>query len=262
MKPTKLYKYLDAEGGLRMLQNSNIQFTNATKLNDPFDCHPSLIDFSQVPAERTKVWSKEDIIGLEANRFKRNRDNTWLCSLSKNYDSLLMWSYYNSHKGLCIGIDIEKARKYLSKIMCSTFIGAQELEVQYREIINKPNYFNKFQDFFCYQLSTKAKDWEHEQEIRLLLINPTPSFTNHPCLAKMALPYNPKDDKEVIDWKEVRAYVRIGGECFASVYLGVNIDNDMRTQIINTAKTLNPEIKIYQMKADANAFKLQTEQIL
>ena len=115
MESIKLYKYLDAQGGLAMLSNGNIQFTNATKLNDPFDCHPSLIDFSQVPAERTRVWSKEDIISLEANRFERNRDNTWLCSLSKNYDSLLMWSYYNCHKGVCIGIDLEKADKYLSQ---------------------------------------------------------------------------------------------------------------------------------------------------
>ena len=88
MESIKLYKYLDAQGGLAMLSNGNIQFTNATKLNDPFDCHPSLIDFSQVPSERTRVWSKEDIINLESNRFERHRDKTWLCSLSKNYDSL------------------------------------------------------------------------------------------------------------------------------------------------------------------------------
>ena len=72
MKPTKLYKYLDAEGGLRMLRNSNIQFTNATKLNDPFDCHPSLIDFSQVPAEKTKAWDKEIVIACESDRFKQH----------------------------------------------------------------------------------------------------------------------------------------------------------------------------------------------
>ena len=263
MKPSKLYKYLDTKGGLAMLQNSNMQFTNATKLNDPFDCHPSLIDFSQVPTERIKVWDKETIIACESDCYKRYRDNTWLCSLSKNYDSLLMWSYYNSHKGICIGIDMEKARKYLSRIMCSIFIGAQEMEVQYKEIINKPDYFNKFQDLFRYQLSTKAKEWEHEQETRLLLIEPSPHFTpNHPCFAQMALPYKPKDNNKAIDWKELRAYVKIGGECYDSVYLGVNIDDDIRTQIINTAKTLNPDIKIYQMKVDADAFKLQTEPII
>ena len=55
---------------------------------------------------------------------------------------------------------------------------------------------------------------------------------------------------------------KLGGECYDSVYLGVNIDDEMRNKIINAAKNLNPNIKIYQMKADANAFKLQTEQII
>ena len=36
----------------------------------------------------------------------------------------------------------------------------------------------------------------------------------------------------------------------------------MKNQIINKAKGLNPEIKIYQMKVDANAFKLKTESII
>jgi hypothetical protein len=116
MESIKLYKYLDVDGGLAMLSNGNIQFTNATKLNDPFDCHPSLIDFSHVPTERARAWDKEAIMDLESNRCERQRDNTWICSLSKNYDSLLMWSYYNCHKGICIGIDMEKADKYLSRI--------------------------------------------------------------------------------------------------------------------------------------------------
>lgn len=45
MGEAKLYKYLDFNGGLMMLHYGNLQFTNATQLNDPFDCHPSLIDF-------------------------------------------------------------------------------------------------------------------------------------------------------------------------------------------------------------------------
>ena len=49
MGEAKLYKYLDFNGGLMMLHYGNLQFTNATRLNDPFDCHPSLIDFSNVP---------------------------------------------------------------------------------------------------------------------------------------------------------------------------------------------------------------------
>ena len=254
MESIKLYKYLDAQGGLAMLSNGNIQFTNATKLNDPFDCHPSLIDFSQVPLERTKVWSKEDIINLESNRFERHRDKTWLCSLSKNYDSLLMWSYYNWHKGLCIGIDLEKADKYLSRIWGSIILGYLKFEVRYRDIIEKPDFFKREEDLWTYQLSTKGKVWEHEQEVRLVIVDPS-----------MMTPYYvPKefDKKEIVDYKEIRFVPKIGGECFNSVYLGVNIDDDMKNQIINKAKWLNSEIKIYQMKVDANAFKLKTESII
>ena len=52
---TKIYKYIDADGGLKMLFNCNLQFTNVTKLNDPFDCHPALINFSNVPQEKSKI---------------------------------------------------------------------------------------------------------------------------------------------------------------------------------------------------------------
>ena len=254
MENIKLYKYLDADGGLAMLSNGNIQFTNATKLNDPFDCHPSLIDFSQVPTESARTWGKEAIIDLESNRFEHNRDKTWLCSLSKNYDSLLMWSYYNFHKGICIGIDMEKADKYLSRIWGSILIGYKKIEVQYKDIIEKPDFFKRKEDLWSYQLSTKAKAWEHEQEVRLVIVDPSRIFPH----------YVPKEfqKKEIIDYKEIRFVPKLGGECYDSIYLGVNIDDEMRNKIINAAKNLNPDIKIYQMKANANAFKLQTEPII
>ena len=41
----RLYKYLDADGGLIMLYYGTLMFTNATQLNDPFDCHPAYTHF-------------------------------------------------------------------------------------------------------------------------------------------------------------------------------------------------------------------------
>ena len=264
MKVSKLYKYLDIDGGLAMLSNSNMQFTNATRLNDPFDCHPCLIDFSDVPEERKRVWGQELIMKAESNRYENYRNDTWVCSLSKVNNSLLMWSYYSNHKGICIGLNMEKTRKCLSNTLCSIFIGALEFEVQYRDIIEKPDFFknkNGF-DLLKYQFSTKAKEWEHEKEVRLVLINPTPAIIpNHSCMVTMALPYEPKDKTKAVDWREVRAYRKIDGECFESVYLGVNIDDDKRSQINEAAKKLNPDIKIYQMRVEADAFRLQPEQI-
>ena len=254
MSETKLYKYLDSNGGLKMLEYSNLQFTNATKLNDPFDCHPALIDFSNVPKEACKAWSADDIVWLMSSKFKRNRDKTWICSLSKKHDSMLMWAYYGNHKGVCIGLDMDKAKQYLDNIQCSVFRGALEFDVQYKEVIEKPDFFHERIDYYRYQYSTKAKEWEHEQEVRLVLIEPSIAFT------PMALLNDPKEG-EITDWKEVRAYPKIGGECFDSLYLGIKIDEEKKAEIIKTALTLNPDIKIYQMEIDPKAFRLKEKQI-
>lgn len=254
MKAEKLFKYLDFEGGKKMLQNSNLQFTNATQLNDPFDCHPSLIDFSNVPKERCIAWTPEIIEALRKDTYRRNREDTWICSLSKIYNSILMWSYYSKHKGICIGLDMERVRMYLSNMQGGIMIGCSEVEVQYRDVIEKPDYFENRMNYLQYQISTKAKVWEHEQEVRLYISDPNPMY--------MVLSPGQKSDKELIDWKEVRAYPKIGGECFESVYLGINMSAKEKSEIILIAQNLNPDIKICQMNIDTNAFKLNEERIV
>jgi len=251
-----LYKYLDVNGGLRMLRNRNLQFTNATCLNDPFDCHPGLLDFSNVPNDNlSRVWGKDRIALLKSNPHELLRGKAWVCSLSKVHNSLLMWSYYcNQHKGVCIGLDMTKARKYLSKIMGEIYYGAEEIEVQYKGIIERPDYFHDQGDFYRYQLGTKAKEWSHEQEVRLVLREPSRLFV------PMQLPYVPKKGARV-DWTELRAYPHIGGECFNSLFLGIDINLKKKSEIIEMARLCNPEIKIYQMIPDANAFKLRSELI-
>ena len=255
MGATILYKYLDADGGLKMLTNSNLQFTNATRLNDPFDCHPAMFDYSHVPP-RDYDWPTAEFISHMEERFNENlRYNTWVCSLSKVHDSILMWAYYGNHEGVCVGLDIEKADKYLSKIICANYIGAMKMEIQYKDIIDKPDFFRDVEDHFCYLLSTKAKAWEHEKEVRMLLINPNSGCT------PAHLPSEPKDENEINEWEEVRFYPRIGGECFESLYLGINIDKDKREELIKVAKERNPNIKIYQMTIDPDAFRLKEELI-
>lgn len=252
MDTNKLYKYLDAKGGLMMLKNCNLQFTNATQLNDPFDCHPGLLDFSNVPDnELTRAWGKERIAFLRSNPHELLRSQAWICSLSKVHDSLLMWSYYCNHKGVCIGIDMAKAWKYLSNLLCGISVGAERIEVEYKEIVEKPDYFNSSGDLFRYQLCTKAKEWEHEQEVRLVLREPSPAFI------PMWLPRKKKSKNEVVDWREVRAYPHLGGECFESLYLGINLDGEQKDELIEIARKLNPEIRIYQMRPNPLAFKLE-----
>jgi len=261
MSSVRLYKYLDSSGGLMMLHNSNLQFTNATRLNDPFDCHPALFDFSNAPVNEHN-WPPADFLKEKGETDMENlRNRTWVCSLSRAHDSVPMWAYYGKHKGICIGLNMEKVRTYLSRIHCGIYIGAMEMEVKYRDVVEKPDYFHDARDYFHYLLSTKAKDWEHEQEVRLLLIDPTPAWNNNNLFyAPMGLPYKPKR-KEVVDWKEVRAYPHLGSECYESLYLGLKMEDDVRSKIIKEARKCNPDIKIYQMAIDPEAFRLKEELI-
>lgn len=253
-----LYKYLDVKGGLEMLKHHNLQFTNATCLNDPFDSHPALFDYS-IP--NVSIWeenedlSPSDFISENGKRgMTFLRESTWICSLSKVYDSLLMWSYYNMHKGICIGINMENLRSTLPNMVYPSLLGVLELEVAYDKIIKKRNYFDNHKDYWGYQVSTKAEDWSHEQEIRLTLLNPSPNKI------PSSIPMKPNKD-EITDLKEAKFYPVIDQDCFESVYLGNSIDEKKKKEVISAARELNQEIKIYQMTIDPDAFRLKEIQL-
>ena len=252
MGMTVLYKYLDADGGLAMLEHHNLQFTNASKFNDPFDCHPALFDYSHAPVNKNN-WPPADFLSMKGENDMENlRNNTWICCLSKVYDSLLMWAYYNNHKGVCIGLNIDAVLESCQHGFIGLMSPSVE-EVKYKDILQKPDYF-KDHILWIDLWTTKAKAWEHEQEVRL--ITKEPSWVR----ARMDIPKELKD-KEIVDGKEIRYYPELSADCFESVYLGVNILPQKKTEIIKFAKNLNPNIKIYQMTIDLEAFRLKAEQI-
>ena len=245
-----LYKYLDVKGGLAMLEHHNLQFTNATKFNDPFDCHPALFNYSNIPATPHN-WPPAWFIKLKGETDMVNlRNSTWICCFSKVYDSLLMWAYYNGHKGICIGLDEEAVLECCHyKFLGLMFPYAAE--VKYNNIHTKPDYFKEHpsrEDL----LTTKAKEWAHEQEVRLITKDPVWVH------AKRDIPHE-LDEEELVDGKEIRHYPQLTGECFKSIYLGVNIFPKNKQKIIKVAKKLNPTIKIYQMTLDPEAFRLKEE---
>lgn len=255
--PRILYKYLDITGAKCMIGNSNLQFTNATRLNDPFDCHPSLIDHESMVDENLqgirKQWQKE----VEENRAINLRNDTWLCSLSKINDSILMWAHYcYGHKGVCIGLDIEKTIESMPPMCGQIYLKPFPLEVQYMDKLVASNTYRPFEPYY-HQLATKAKDWEYEQEVRLIIPKPNPQYAAfNPEQAKINTP-----DKEW-DWKEIRHFFPISGDCFESIYFGISTPKEDKEKIINYArKHLNPNIKLYQMSVDKNAFRLKAEDI-
>lgn len=269
MNNDRLYKYLDADGGLMMLFNSNLMFTNATQLNDPFDCHPALKHYQNISIEHYKGWPNEVATQIEYQKALNHRDKTYICSLSKVHDSILMWSYYSKHSGICIGLDIEKVRNYSEK-MKGLILGCSELEVQYCDVINGHNTNDGSNSFLCYHFATKAKEWQHEQEVRLIAYDPShthmrllPEQYKEEDFCEKIKNFFHKQKKEdaPIPRKEVRAFLEIGGECFETVYLGINIVEKDKEKIIKVARKRNPNIKIYQMTIDPEAFRLKAESI-
>ena len=249
-----LYKYINMNGAKLMLGNHNLQFTYANQLNDPFDCHPKLLDYSNAPERMRQGWIPEEWWKWkEENDATNLRNDTWLCSLSKINDSILMWSHYcDNHSGVCIGLDIDKVMESVPPMFGTIYLKPLVLDVKYRDIIERPNKYHSAEHVFSYQWEAKAKDWEYEQEVRLVM--PNPSFLYAQLTSEQA------KRNESIDEREIRRYLPLKGECFESIYFGVNVDQTEKEKIIQFARAnLNPQIKLYQMHVDDNAFRLQTE---
>ena len=250
-----LYKYLSIDGAKWMLgmrkerKYPNLQFTNPSKMNDPFDCDKNLLDYSDIPDAMTnggidKKWLRDK----EINEAHNKRYFAWICSLSKVNDELLMWTHYcNNQSGICVGLDIDNILRNVHPLFDSTFCKPLVQEVQYRDITQRPDFKTVSWD---YQLVTKDKRWEYEQEVRMISPHATHILAEFPESAK-------SDDAT-----ELRDYLPLKGDCFESIYFGVNIASKDKEKIINYArKKLNPDIKLYQMKVDEDAFRLKAEEI-
>ena len=68
-----------------------------------------------------------------------------------------------------------------------------------------------------------------------------------------------KKEDGSVDYEDVRFYPVIGRECFCELYLGVNVEKDKQNEILDVARWLNPEIKIYKMTVDPDAFRLKPQ---
>ena len=241
-----LYKYLDIKGAKMMLFNSNLQYTNATMFNDPFDCPPSLIDFSSILLRSEDIWPSNELLQkLDICRHENYRNNLWICCLSKIFDGMLMWSYYNKHNGVCIGLNMDKVGKYINNPLYGMDLCTEAKDVKYTDIIHRPDFYRDNKDLFKYQVFTKAKAWEHEQEARLYIYKPS-------SLCMGLLPGQSEENE--LDYKQIRLFPKIGTECFESIYFGVNINGAEKYEIIQLANKMNPNIKIFQMEINPDAF--------
>ena len=145
-KQEYLYKYRSVDNlryFLDILIYKRLYLASYTELNDPME-----------GAYRICNAGEYDDKWLRLLRSEKNEIH--VCSLSKTYDNILMWSHYaDAHKGCCIELEVTSEK------------GITKKEVQYVECIEDIE-GNDYKEEAYQILSKKLKCWDYENEIRFL----------------------------------------------------------------------------------------------
>lgn len=222
-----------------MLETEQLWFSRALTLNDPYDCYhvskfkADYLDFS---------------VELDYNEIFQY---TGVCSLTDNPLNFLMWSYYNQHMGICVGIDINIVKKVIGyHKTVNKYVELKKVKYQdelpllnpyaimpknYLEVKDDPDHINNAQTAINNFLSTKAKWWEHEKEYRLIL-RENPNYSEAPKPAK----------------------AQIAG-LIKEVYIGCKCKNEDIDLVIQIAQRQN--FPVYQLKLQSDNFGLETLQL-
>lgn len=179
-------------------------FSNPLDFNDPYDCNIEL-DYTNTP-EEIEVFIREmndNNYNIKDERYIVKRIKSFvekpelmallskqqdakivskmgLCCFSERDDSLLMWSHYgDSHKGVCLSFDFREDLNFFTVPYC----------VDYPEKYPKVNFINDRRTAKLYriQFATKSKEWQYEQEIRIIKDERRPPYKTDVKFKKRAL---------------------------------------------------------------------------
>ena len=261
--PDILYKYRDWNNlnHKRIITDLKIFFPSCKKLNDPFDCKIPIFvrnirgkkqeiktviskhvqkDYSYLTRKQRR--EKEREIYKEKNfsnyllQEKLQYDiidrKFGIFSLSADPKNQKLWSLYaNSHKGICIGFDIEIIFK-LEDIKNKLKKAANLFQIK------KVNYIAEFpkwelpnQDNLLEQIITKSTDWEYEQEYRLIAL-----------------------DKP--NW-----IYKIPKNAIREIIFGLKTLKKTRTEIMKEINKNNINIKFYEIIQKPDNFELSCKEI-
>lgn len=196
----KLYKYRslstceDRKRVKRMFTENLLYFAGARQLNDPFECKYSLSFDATEEQKRealqgsiARMWRNGEITTeLQAEAWRQARrqriaqigEDKWneerrkdgqelafagygICSLCEVNDSIIMWSQYaDQHTGICTEFDFTSS--HLKEFPAP-------FKLCYKDEFPRVNvYTTPPKEKFTSAMLRKAKDWEYEQERRLL----------------------------------------------------------------------------------------------
>lgn len=142
----RVYKFYPAKWGIEALSKRRLKVSPIDELNDPFEY--LALDLG---SKSVRAWAKHFRKGV-------SQDNG-IISFSKHWHQPLMWAHYaDSHKGLALGFEVPD------------YLLFQINYVRDRIKPRKDVDFSKssMKDLIDKLLRTKHKEWEYEDECRLV----------------------------------------------------------------------------------------------
>ncbi|WP_282037347.1 DUF2971 domain-containing protein [Saccharicrinis aurantiacus] len=255
-----IYKYVDFKGAQEIISNGTLLIKNPAYFNDPYDCHPKLICYDNLPEqylkdlinkqfpnlsrqERRKKQleairnSKEPLIDLFKNDFAlRERYLKGVTCFSKKKLDILMWSMYaDSHKGLCVGFNFEKL--YRSLKSQNEFNEVIPLFVKYSKVLKSNCFFEDSFKAVVEWLRTKSIDWKYEDEIRF-------AFG----------PFN--------EYKSNTGLVSFNLDAIEELYFGYNMDPKEEQTIVEQINSKNIKCQQFKISLNDTEYKLGAKEKL
>ena len=178
--PRYIYKYTSINTLKLVLQSSKIKFSKPSEFNDPFDCNLTIetkctdeeveayirilnannnLTKEQIAELRIRFANPKELYEITNKSLKTAKEHFGVSCFSKINSNLLMWAHYaDHHKGACLKFDILEDTDF--------FI--TPLHIVYEKDYPKYNYITNREGIGKFLLETKSKDWEYEQEVRIM----------------------------------------------------------------------------------------------
>lgn len=177
----RLYKFVNKETFIKILETQSLKFTFPQNFNDPFDCSVDRIEFKMVEnlcalvkadldevtrifGKQLKYFSKEDFEHYYKSSVIQKIEETAITCFSMDKKNLLLWAHYaDKHQGVCLVFDFQLGH---SPFIDITYNQLNHGLVSY-VTPNKINYLEDKLATINILLNSKSKDWEYESEFRI-----------------------------------------------------------------------------------------------
>ena len=251
--PDSLFKYTRANNHVYDLISDDLLFLpKIEKLNDPYEIQlfydieeiakafcfknrkvvKKKVGNGEIEAEYYGNMDSDDKKELNEIIYEINEDlndKISIVCLAERNDINPMWAHYaDNHEGICIEYDLKNCENIFLKTLCFP-INYVEKNDNTDDLISLVVFKNLEKTFFLFKVAnTKSKDWEYENEWRIVFFENDYNYTDF---------YSNKHYTTFIKPK--------------SIYLGLNIDKEIKKEIWDICNFR--KINLYQMvKKDYN----------